>query len=74
MNQRDKENIIRCDRIRSYTQVQSNSNPGGNTNRVNLPESIAAKQIGESADEYEHRISNEMTFALHPQMRSIFQR
>ena len=69
-----QENLVLTERVHAYTKAETKTNPGGNPHKINLPESIADRQMGESAVRYEKRISDEITFALYPSMRRKFQR
>jgi hypothetical protein len=64
-----QENMALADRVYCYTKEASKTNQNGNPHRINLPESIAQRQPQESAQEYERRISEAMTFAKYPKLQ-----
>lgn len=65
---------VGIERMYAYCRPQSGHNAQGNPHRVTLPESIARRRPGETALQYEYRISNEITLALYPRLRHQFQR
>ena len=60
--------------VYAYAQPQSARNQQGNPHGITLPESIASRRQGESAERYEKRIADEVTFARYPKTRSEFRR
>ncbi len=68
------ENFILVERVHAYTRPHSGRNPKGNPHGITLPESIARRRPGESAERYEKRIFDETTFMQYPQLRSQFQK
>ena len=65
----DGENSAQAELIYAYTRPQTSRNPKGNPHCITLPESIAARRQGESAERYEKRIAAEVNFAIYPKMR-----
>ena len=64
----------RAEQIYAYTKPLSPiQNPKGNPHHIRLPESIAQRKIGESIEQYEKRIADEVTFALYPNLRPRFE-
>ena len=63
-----------ADRVHAYCRSESKTNPKGNSHNVKLPEPIARRATGESSEHYEKRISDEVTFALYPQIRRQLRR
>ena len=70
----DSENFVRIERIHAYTRPHSARNAKGNHHGVTLPESIASRKRGESAEHYEKRIAGAVSLAMYPAMRAKFQR
>lgn len=69
-----QDEAARADRIYAYTKPKSPiQNPKGNDHHVRLPESVAQRIPGESLDQYEKRIADEVTFALYPRLRPQFE-
>jgi hypothetical protein len=65
-----QEKMELADRVYCYTKAESKSNPKGNPHHINLPESIAQRRPQESAEEYERRIGDAITFAKYPKLQS----
>ena len=72
-NQGD-EDFVLAERVSAYTKPHSKRNPKGNPHGITLPGSIASRMQGESAERYEKRIADEVTFARYPKTRSEFRR
>ena len=72
-NQAD-EDFVLAERVSAYTKPHSKRNPKGNPHGITLPGSIASRMQGESAERYEKRIADEVTFARYPKTRSEFRR
>ena len=68
------ENSAQAESIYAYTRPQTVRNPRGNPHGITLPESIASRRQGESAERYEKRIADEVTFARYRKTRSEFRR
>ena len=66
----DGENSAQAESIYSYTRPQTARNPKGNPHGITLPSAIASRREGESAERYEKRISDELTFARYSKMRT----
>lgn len=64
----DQENAHLVDRVYAYTKPEGKRNPNGNPHRITLPESVAAKKMGESPEQYEKRVSEAVTFAMYPKL------
>ncbi len=68
-NQGD-EDFVLAERVSAYTKPHSKRNPKGNPHGITLPKSIASRRQGESAERYEKRIADEVTFARYPMTRT----
>ena len=65
------ENIATADRIYSYAFPQDKiKNPKGNPHGIKLMENTAQRNVGESINQYETRIANEITLSLYPMLRA----
>ena len=60
--------------VYAYSRPHSSRNPQGNPHKITLPESIARRQMDESEQAYERRISDAVTLALYPNIAHQFQR
>lgn len=70
----DDESATLVERVYAYTRPASARNPKGNPHQIKLPESIALRRQGESAERYEKRIASAVTFAMHPKAQQEFLR
>ena len=61
-------------RVYAYCRPHGARNPQGNPHHITLPESIARRQLGESAEGYERRISDAVSCAMYPNIAHQFQR
>ncbi len=68
------EKSAQTESIYAYARPQTTRNPKGNPHGTTLPESIASRRKSESAERYEKRIADEVTFARYPKTRSQFRR
>ena len=68
------ENLVLIDRVYAYCRPHSSRNPQGNPHKITLPESIARRQVGESAEAYERRIADAVSCAMYPNIARQFQR
>ena len=68
-----EENIELANRVYAYTKPLTARNPKGNPHGIELSERVATRQVGESAQQYEKRIANEITFTLYPNLRAQFE-
>ena len=68
------ENFVLVERVHAYTRPHSAHNPEGNPQGITLPESIARRRPGESAERYGQRIAGAVSLAMYPSMRGRFQR
>ena len=69
----DSENFVLIERVYAYTRPASARNKKGNPHAISLPETIARRRPGESAERYSKRIADEFSFVLYPRLRSQFQ-
>ena len=70
----DSENFVLIERIHAYTRPHSARNAKGNPHGITLPDAIARRRPGESAERYGQRIAGAVSLAMYPAMRAKFQR